>query len=62
MYERSYHVFSESKRVYDFKTICDDNILEEESKVKKLGELMNDSHFSCRDLYECSSEELDELT
>ena len=36
--------------------------MEEEKKVKMLGMLMNESHFSCRDNYECSSEQLEELT
>jgi galactokinase len=30
--------------------------------VVQLGKLMNESHFSCKVLYECSSEQLDELT
>jgi N-acetylgalactosamine kinase len=56
------HVFSEAKRVYDFKEVCDRDNLDDQAKSKLLGHLMNDSHKSCRDLYDCSSEELDELT
>lgn len=62
LYERAAHVFSEAHRVYKFKEICDDQSIPEEDKVKKLGALMNESHFSCKVLYECSSEHLDELT
>ena len=32
-----------------------------EEKMAKLGALMDESHASCRDLYECSSPELEEL-
>ena len=61
-YERALHVFTEAKRVYDYKQICDDDTLNEDIKVSKLGELMNESHKSCHELYDCSSPELEELT
>jgi N-acetylgalactosamine kinase len=61
-HERAVHVYNEAKRVYDFAAICKDTSLEEEDKVKKLGELMNKSHMSCNVLYDCSSEQLNELT
>ena len=53
------HVFSEAQRVYDFKDAC---LLTPLKAFKKLGELMNDSHESCRDMYDCSCVELDDLT
>ena len=31
-------------------------------QLNNLGQLMNESHESCRDLYDCSSPELEELT
>jgi len=62
LYERAYHVFGEAKRVHEFKAICDDESMEEEDKIKKLGTLMNQSHKSCDMLYDCSSPELNELT
>ena len=34
----------------------------EEEKVQKLGKLMNESHKSCNEMYDCSSPELEELT
>ena len=52
------HVFEEAGRVLKFKTLCDEmapNVLEE------LGKVMYESHESCRDLYECSCPELEEL-
>lgn len=55
------HVFSEAARVVDFKEVCESDI-EADQKATKLGDLMNHSHYSCRDLYDCSSEQLDELT
>ncbi len=54
--ERATHVFSEANRVYQFKAICDDEAIPEDEKVLKLGRLMNESHFSCKVLYECSSD------
>ncbi|CAF4483749.1 unnamed protein product [Rotaria magnacalcarata] len=53
------HVLSEANRVLLFKQVCDSNT---HDRVEKLGELMNQSHNSCAKLYECSSNELDELT
>lgn len=53
------HVFSEAQRVYYFKDACK---LEPALAFEKMGRLMNQSHESCRDLYDCSCVELDQLT
>ena len=55
------HVFAEAKRVTDFKATCEATDLTEEQKVTKLGQLMNESHASCDQLYDCSSTQLNEL-
>ncbi|KAJ0092282.1 hypothetical protein Patl1_24841 [Pistacia atlantica] len=60
LHQRAAHVYSEAKRVYAFKDTVSSN-LSEEDKLKKLGDLMNDSHHSCSVLYECSCPELEEL-
>lgn len=62
LYERATHVFGEAKRVHDFKALAEDSSIEETEKVKKLGELMNASQMSCHMLYDCSSDQLNELT
>lgn len=60
LHQRASHVYSEAKRVHAFKdTVASD--LSEEDKLKKLGDLMNESHYSCSVLYECSCPELEEL-
>ncbi|EXC27501.1 hypothetical protein L484_004573 [Morus notabilis] len=60
LHQRAAHVYSEAKRVHAFKdTVCSD--LSEEDMLKKLGDLMNESHYSCSVLYECSCPELEEL-
>ena len=51
------HVYGEANRVLQFKKACENGNIDE----KELGNLMNLSHDSCRDLYECSCKELDEL-
>lgn len=53
-------MFTESERVYAFRDIA----LKEEypGQLEDLGKLMNESHASCRDLYDCSSAELEILT
>ncbi|XP_010636756.1 N-acetylgalactosamine kinase isoform X5 [Fukomys damarensis] len=58
LYQRAKHVYSEAARVLQFRKVCEDS---PEDAVAQLGELMNQSHRSCRDLYECSCPELDQL-
>ena len=55
------HVFAVAKRVTDFKATCEAEDLTEEQKVTRLGQLMNESHVSCDQLYDCSSPQLNEL-
>uniref|UniRef100_A0A3B4CCB2 Galactokinase 2 n=1 Tax=Pygocentrus nattereri TaxID=42514 RepID=A0A3B4CCB2_PYGNA len=58
LYQRARHVYSEAARVLQFKAVCDSS---PDGAVLQLGNLMNQSHASCRDLYECSCLELDQL-
>ncbi|PSR92490.1 Galactokinase [Actinidia chinensis var. chinensis] len=60
LFQRASHVYSEAKRVHAFKETVSSN-LSEEDMLKKLGDLMNESHYSCSVLYECSCPELEEL-
>lgn len=53
------HVLSEANRVLMFKQVCDSS---NHDCLETLGDLMNQSHYSCSKLYECSSDQLDELT
>lgn len=53
------HVFSEAQRVYDFRNTCK---LDSNSAFELMGTLMNLSHESCSNLYDCSCPELDQLT
>lgn len=62
LHARATHVFAEAERVYLYKAECENESIDPQDKARKLGQLMNESHFSCRDLYECSSPELDEIT
>ncbi|KAM8974170.1 N-acetylgalactosamine kinase, partial [Pelodytes ibericus] len=58
LYQRAKHVYSEAARVLAFKEVCDKAPA---NAIQLLGDLMNQSHVSCRDLYECSCPELDQL-
>ncbi|XP_004567736.2 N-acetylgalactosamine kinase [Maylandia zebra] len=58
LHQRAKHVYGEAARVLQFKSVCDS---EPTDATRLLGELMNQSHASCRDLYECSCPELDQL-
>jgi len=59
LHDRATHVYGEAKRVLRFKEVCDS---QPEDALQQLGQLMNESHASCRDMYECSHPELDSLT
>ncbi|KAJ7649836.1 Galactokinase [Roridomyces roridus] len=68
LYKRAKHVYSEALRVLKFRKLCldtaaaatsmDDNV----AALKELGDLMNESQTSCADDFQCSCEELDQLT
>ncbi|XP_054883791.1 N-acetylgalactosamine kinase [Poeciliopsis prolifica] len=58
LHQRAKHVYGEAERVMRFKSVCDAGAA---GSITQLGELMNQSHASCRDLYECSCPELDRL-
>nr|XP_057943337.1 N-acetylgalactosamine kinase isoform X2 [Doryrhamphus excisus] len=58
LHQRAKHVYGEAARVLRFKGVCDSGPAE---SIQLLGDLMNQSHASCRDLYECSCPELDQL-
>ncbi|KAL0042031.1 hypothetical protein WJX77_001255 [Trebouxia sp. C0004] len=59
--QRTLHVFAEAQRVRDFQKVCNNAELSQDDKLKQLGDYMDASQASCRDLYECSCEELDTL-
>lgn len=57
--QRAKHVYSEAARVYEFDAVS--HSLSGEEALRQLGRLMEYSHVSCRDWFECSCAELDEL-
>uniref|UniRef100_A0A0R0J3A5 Galactokinase n=1 Tax=Glycine max TaxID=3847 RepID=A0A0R0J3A5_SOYBN len=74
LHQRATHVYSEARRVLAFKDIYNPNQCllfhvvrnliffgVSEEMLKKLGDLLNESHYSCSVLYECSCSELEEL-
>ncbi|CAB3988740.1 N-acetylgalactosamine kinase-like [Paramuricea clavata] len=56
--DRARHVYSEAKRVLEFREVCE---RKPNNAIVCLGGLMNKSHDSCSFQYECSCDELDEL-
>lgn len=59
--DRAVHVWSEAARVPAFRDACNDDMAAASVKLQRLADLMNASHASCRDLYECSCPELEKL-
>jgi galactokinase len=63
--QRAMHVFGEAVRVLKFMDLLQSptpsDEKESEELLKSLGALLNDTQESCRDIYECSCPELDEL-
>lgn len=66
LYKRAKHVFSEALRVLDFRKIALDAHSDSKDAITdvhiRLGKLLDESHSSCRDQFQCSCTELDELT
>ncbi|KAJ3048984.1 galactokinase, partial [Quaeritorhiza haematococci] len=62
IYARAKHVYSEAKRVFAFRDVCEGKTPYSGELLKDLGTLMNESQESCRDLFNCSCDEIDELT
>ncbi|XP_035755222.1 N-acetylgalactosamine kinase isoform X2 [Egretta garzetta] len=58
LYQRAKHVYSEAARVLEFQKICNEAPA---NAIQLLGELMNQSYISCKEMYECSCPELDRL-
>ncbi|KAL4660726.1 N-acetylgalactosamine kinase [Arapaima gigas] len=58
LHQRAQHVYSEAARVLRFQEVCE---AAPDDAIQQLGLLMQQSHASCRDLYECSCPELDQL-
>ena len=63
--QRALHVFSEALRVHKFisliKAAPPKSQADSEALLKDLGNLMNETQDSCRDVFECSCPELDEI-
>jgi N-acetylgalactosamine kinase len=62
--DRALHVYSEAARVPQFRDACnseDGGGGAGGDKLRRLGALMDASHASCRDQYECSCPELEDL-
>ncbi|KAF9917043.1 galactokinase [Linnemannia zychae] len=65
LYRRAKHVFSEEKRVVEFRDICEKAEAKKQSAetiFSLLGGLMDASQESCHELFDCSCDELEELT
>lgn len=59
LFQRASHVFQEASLVFSFRDTA--NAGTNLATAIRLGTLMDSSHASCKDLYECSCPELDEL-
>lgn len=58
--QRALHVFSEALRVQQFIRVLSSHGSQTDT-IDQLGELMNETQESCRELYDCSCPELDEI-
>ena len=59
--QRALHVFTEALRVIKFRSILSSPPSSGKEVLQSLGDLMNQTQDSCRDVYDCSCPELDEL-
>lgn len=59
--QRALHVFTEALRVIKFRHLLSSPPSSGTDLIAELGALMNETQTSCRDIYDCSCPELDEL-
>lgn len=59
--QRALHVFTEALRVIKFRKLLSSPPSNDRAYLQSLGDLMNTTQDSCRDIYDCSCPELDEL-
>jgi galactokinase len=59
--QRALHVFNEALRVIKFRALLSSPPEDGNELLKSLGDLMNETQKSCREIYDCSCPELDEL-
>ncbi|KZF19796.1 galactokinase [Xylona heveae TC161] len=59
--QRALHVFTEAQRVLRFRSLLSNPPSLDESLLRSLGALMQETQTSCRELYDCSCPELDEM-
>ncbi|KEF60973.1 galactokinase [Exophiala aquamarina CBS 119918] len=59
--QRALHVLEEAGRVLKFKDILTNTGSLDQDKLLSLGGLMNQTQASCRDVYECSCPEIDDI-
>ncbi|KAL0092546.1 galactokinase [Phycomyces blakesleeanus] len=57
--QRTHHVLTEARRVYQFSDACEDQ--SSDNTVKVLGELMNESQDSCKNMFDCSCPEIEQI-
>ena len=59
--QRALHVFTEALRVIKFRSLLASPPSKGKEYLQSLGDLMNTTQDSCREIYDCSCSELDEL-
>jgi galactokinase len=63
LYKRAKHTIQESLRVIEFHRVCEAAAVEgvQEATLSKLGQLLNASHASLKDDYDCTVDSVDML-
>lgn len=59
--QRALHVLEEAQRVLIFREILSHSDKLDQQRLQQLGDLMNKTQESCRDVYECSCPEIDDI-
>ena len=59
--QRALHVLEEAQRVLQFREILSHSDKLDQARLEQLGDLMNKTQVSCRDMYECSCPEIDDI-